>query len=245
LNQHAQTIGGAPISETLPLSILKIAIASFSNGRFVGSGKPRYSPVLVPDITIRATTWSASALVGRTIVHAGRVSEGGAMSRITAGLVAAAAVLGITVGTPGFADAASIIVSPSSVAPGGDVRLSGDVLVDGTPGCEVPGTVTLISDAFAGLDEFAGVGAVNLPVDATGHFDSTVTLLASVAPGTYSIGGRCGGGNLGVNTTIVVGVIPPTGPGLAVQRLIAVGSTLVAIGVVMLATTRRRRIRGA
>src|SRR4029450_8549107 len=98
------------------------------------------------------------------------------------------------VGTPGFVSAASINASPNPVAPGGDVELSGDVLADGIPGCEVPGTVTLISDAFEGLDEFAGVGAVNLPVDAAGHFDSTVTLLASVAPGNYSISGGWGGG---------------------------------------------------
>ena len=79
------------------------------------------------------------------------------MSRITAGVVAAAVVLAVMVGTPGFVSAASINASPNPVAPGGDVELSGDVLADGTPGCEVPGPVTLISDAFAGLEEFAGV----------------------------------------------------------------------------------------
>ena len=97
------------------------------------------------------------------------------------------------------------------MAPGGNVRLSGDILANGIPGCDVTGTVTLISDRFAGLGEFAGVGAVDLPIDSTGHFDSTVTLSAAVAPGTYSIGGRCGGGNLGVTATIVVGALPPTG----------------------------------
>ena len=61
--------------------------------------------------------------------------------------------------------------------------------------------MTLVSDAFTGLGEFAGVGAVDLPVDATGHFDSTVTLDGSVADGTYSITGRCGGGNLGVEAS--------------------------------------------
>lgn len=165
------------------------------------------------------------------------------MSRTAGALVAVALVLGIVVGTPGFVSAASINVSPGTVAPGGNVRLSGDVLAGGTPGCEVPGTVTLISDAFAGLEEFAGVGAVNLPVDATGTFDSTVTLTSSVAAGTYSIGGRCGGGNLGVSATIVVGALPPSGSRLAVGRWIAVASILVAIGVAVLAIPRVRRVR--
>jgi hypothetical protein len=167
------------------------------------------------------------------------------VSRITSGLVAAAVVLGIMVGTPGIVSAASINVSPSTVAPGGNVRLSGDILANGTPGCDVTGTVTLISDAFAGLGEFAGVGAVDLPLDSTGHFDSTVTLSAAVAPGTYSIGGRCGGGNLGVTATIVVGALPPTGLPPAVKLWITVASTLVAIGLGMLAITRRRHVRGA
>jgi hypothetical protein len=67
------------------------------------------------------------------------------------------------------AHAATIDVSPSTVAVGGQVTLSGDVLVNGPPACEVPGEVTLISQAFNGLGEFAGVGAVNAPVDAFGN----------------------------------------------------------------------------
>ena len=50
------------------------------------------------------------------------------MSRTAGALVAAAVVLGITIGTPGLVNAASINVSPGTVAPGGNVRLSGDVL---------------------------------------------------------------------------------------------------------------------
>ena len=127
-------------------------------------------------------------------------------SRIARPLAALTLVVGTVAATGSSASAATINVSPSTVAAGGNVHLSGDVLAgDGTPGCGVPGTVTLISDAFAGLGEFAGVGAVDLPVDATGHFDSTVTLDGSVAAGTYTITGRCGGGNLGVEASIVVG----------------------------------------
>jgi len=67
---------------------------------------------------------------------------------------------------------------PSTVAVGGPVTLSGDVLVNGQPACEAPGEVTLISRAFNGLGEFAGVGAVNAPVTASGNFNTTVTLPA-------------------------------------------------------------------
>jgi hypothetical protein len=162
------------------------------------------------------------------------------MSRTSGALVAAAVVLATIAGTPGLVSAASISVSPTTVVPGGNVRLSGDVLAGGTPGCDVAGGVTLISDAFAGLGEFAGVGAVNLPVDATGHFDSTVALTTSVAAGTYTISGRCGGGNLGVSATLVVGALPPTGLGQALGPWIAVASTLVALGITALALTRRR-----
>jgi hypothetical protein len=110
------------------------------------------------------------------------------------------------------AQAATITVSPSSVAAGDQVTLSGDVLADGQPGCAVPGEVTLISQAFNGLGEFAGVGAVFAPVDSAGDFATTVALPGSTAPGTYEISGRCGGGNLGVTATLTVVAAPVTKP---------------------------------
>ena len=167
------------------------------------------------------------------------------MSRTSATLVAAAAVLAGIVGTTQTVSAASIAVAPTTVVAGGNVRLSGDVLAGATPGCDVSGGVTLISDAFAGLGEFAGVGAVNLPVDATGHFDTTVTLSASVPAGTYTITGRCGGGNLGVTATLVVVALPRTGPDVDVTSWIAAALALGAIGLSALAIARRPRVRGA
>jgi hypothetical protein len=168
------------------------------------------------------------------------------VSRIARPLVALTLVVGTLVATGSPASAASINVSPSSVALGGNVQLSGDVLApDGTPGCAVPGTVTLVSDAFAGPGEFAGVGAVDLPVDATGHFDDTVTLDSAVAAGTYSISGRCGGGNLGVEATLTVGGLAPTGPGLAIEQWAGGSAALVVLGLAMLALCSRRRQAGA
>ena len=51
-------------------------------------------------------------------------------------LVALALVVGTVAATSATASAATINVSPTTVAAGGNVHLSGDVLAgDGTPGC--------------------------------------------------------------------------------------------------------------
>jgi hypothetical protein len=114
------------------------------------------------------------------------------------------------------ASAATLTVSPSSVATGAPVTVSGDVLANGQPGCTVPGPVTLISPAFEGLGEFAGTAATTAQADASGNFSTTVTLSSSVAPGTYDISARCGGGNLGVTAVLTVVPSPVTiQPGLA------------------------------
>ncbi|MDQ6850294.1 MAG: hypothetical protein M3070_10085 [Actinomycetota bacterium] len=121
-------------------------------------------------------------------------------------------ILGVVIGlwSAALASAASINVSPASVPVGGTVTVSGDVLAPGgTPGCAVPGTVSLFSAAF---------GDPNIPVQTTAGADSKfsvqVHLPAGVAPGTYSITGRCGGGNLGVQATLVVTpALPSTGSG--------------------------------
>jgi len=87
-------------------------------------------------------------------------------------------------------------------------RRSGDgerrLLANGQPGCSVPGDVTLISGAFEGLGEFAGVGATTAQADASGNFSTTVALSTSVAAGTYDVSARCGGGNLGVTASLTV-----------------------------------------
>ena len=147
------------------------------------------------------------------------------------------------------ASAATIAVSPTTVQTSGTVTVSGDVLVNGTRNCAVGDDVTLISNAFAGFSEFAGQGALVLPVDATGHFTSTVTLKPSVPAGTYTITGRCGGGNLGVSATLTVTGLPRTGASfgpLSVAEVLAIAAGLVGLGVASCgpaagATRRHRR----
>ncbi|TML66627.1 MAG: hypothetical protein E6G14_14670 [Actinobacteria bacterium] len=119
-------------------------------------------------------------------------------------IVVLALVVAPVLVSSGPAAAAVLNVSPSSAAVGGQVTISGDVRVNGQPGCTVPGQAMLISEAFNGLGEFAGVGAVTAPVDASGNFTTTVTLPATTMPGTYEISGRCGGGNLGVTASLTV-----------------------------------------
>src|SRR5258708_3757729 len=87
------------------------------------------------------------------------------------------AVVVLAVAAP--ASAATIAATPSTVPTSGTVTLSGDVLINGTRGCPVGDDVTLISNAFVGFSEFAGQGALVVPVDSTGHFTSTVTLKSS------------------------------------------------------------------
>jgi hypothetical protein len=124
-------------------------------------------------------------------------------------------MFGLIVGllTAATANAASIVVSPGSVPVGGTVTVSGDVLgPNGQPGCQVPGTVILLSGAFAGQGSF-----MNQDVETTagidGKFSVQAHILSGVAPGTYTITGRCGGGNLGVQTALVVTAagLPSTG----------------------------------
>jgi hypothetical protein len=152
-------------------------------------------------------------------------------------------VLVIVVAAAAPASAATIAVSPTSVQTSGTVTVSGDVLVNGTRNCAVGDDVTLISNAFAGFSEFAGEGALVLPVDSTGHFTSTVALKPSVPAGAYTITGRCGGGNLGVSATLTVTGLPRTGASfgpLSVAQVSAMCLMLVALGAVLLRTGRRR-----
>jgi hypothetical protein len=93
----------------------------------------------------------------------------------------------------------AIVVTPSTVRPGGKVVVSG---VAG--GCPAGDSVTLLSHAFSPAHEFAGVPAVYAQVGSAGRFSTTTTIPGTVAAGRYGVTARCGGGNLGVSATITV-----------------------------------------
>ncbi len=148
------------------------------------------------------------------------------------------------------ASAASINVAPTSVPIGGTVTVSGDVLApNGQPGCQVPGQVTLISGAFSGQGSF-----MNMDVETTagtdGKFSVAAKILPGVAPGTYAITGRCGGGNLGVQAMLTVTPgMPGTGDGSSQRAETAgqpaflpiVAAATAAAGLVALGAWLRRR----
>jgi hypothetical protein len=107
---------------------------------------------------------------------------------------------------------AKVHVSPSSVAAGDSVTLSGSV---GDPesvaGSECATGVKLLSRAFESTQEFADWPALGVAVRPDGTFTTTTTIPRSRAAGTYPITGRCGGGNFG-GATLEVRAAPPTTP---------------------------------
>jgi hypothetical protein len=62
----------------------------------------------------------------------------------------------------------------------------------------------LLSRAFVPTDQFAGVPEVIAAVNAGGTFTTITRIPRSTLAGTYSITGRCGGGNLGVSAALTV-----------------------------------------
>jgi hypothetical protein len=92
----------------------------------------------------------------------------------------------------------SITVSPSTAAQGDTVTISGHV--PPSPGEECEEQVRLTDAQLFPPDGFGPV----VPVDANGDFETTYTIPIDTPPGTYSIGLRCGGANLGVRATLQV-----------------------------------------
>ena len=129
-------------------------------------------------------------------------------SRVIAALLFAAAI-----GTPALlavpAWAASptppvaVHASPNPILAGHTVTVSGSVGPD-QAGSECATGVKLLSRAFDSNQDFAGVPALGATVRPDGTFTATTTIPRSRAAGSYTITGRCGGGNLGVSATLVV-----------------------------------------
>jgi hypothetical protein len=119
------------------------------------------------------------------------------MRRVVALIVVVLAGVPIAAGNASAA-AASLHVSPARVAPGGTVHVTGT--------CESNTSGFAISPAFLhdAAHDFAGVGAVSFTSDAAGGFAAYAQIPASRASGTYTVTGRCGGGNLGVSATLEV-----------------------------------------
>ncbi|MBT8224893.1 MAG: class F sortase [Dactylosporangium sp.] len=133
---------------------------------------------------------------------------------MTSVLGAASGIL--LVATPAAA-ASTISVSPSTVTVGGPVVISGTIPTSGEPSCPQDDVAILTSDPALFPPDGFGPRATR---DATGAFQISYTVPVSTPPGTYPIGMRCGGGNVGVHTELEVRAqvqqtptgAPPAGP---------------------------------
>jgi hypothetical protein len=89
-------------------------------------------------------------------------------------------------------------VLPATVSRGAVVHVTGNA----SP-CRTGNTVYAISRAFPGK-AFGGEGALAGRVGAGGAFSITGHIRRALKPGRYTVGARCGGGNLGVSAAIRV-----------------------------------------
>lgn len=98
-----------------------------------------------------------------------------------------------------FAVGPSIRATPSSVAAGQSVQVSGLA-----GGCPAGSRVTLISRAFSHAHDFAGVSAVFATVHGDDSYAVSTRIPAARHAGSYSITARCGGGSFGVTARLRV-----------------------------------------
>ena len=94
-----------------------------------------------------------------------------------------------------------LTVSPTSAAPGAVVTFSGNVPVVGAEACAAGDDAELTSNAA--LFPAAGVGP-RATRDSGGSFHVAYTIPTGTGVGTYTVGMRCGGGNVGVSVTLTV-----------------------------------------
>lgn len=164
-------------------------------------------------------------------------------------VLAIALLCGAWMATPADAAPAMLQVTPNSVAAGGSVEVSGT--------CEAGTTGFAISHAFLhdASHEFAGVGAAPFSTDSAGKFAVTAQIPSDTSPGSYTVTGRCGGGNMGVSATLTV--TAASGPPVAVPAgsggqaapsqsrtpwiLAGIGAVLLLVGGTGLARRRTAR----
>ena len=163
-----------------------------------------------------------------------------------AGVAAAMVAVVVLAGGPAYAgqNANSISVSPSVVPAGGTVRITGSVPVQDCPQSDFARVVGL--DTLFPPDGFGPTAAR----DSHGAFALTYTVPTSTPAGTYQIGARCGGGNIGVVATLTVTAAPVGAPATGAGGTAHSSSlpwTLVGAGCLLLAgvlVALRRRLSG-
>jgi hypothetical protein len=160
---------------------------------------------------------------------------------------AAAVVLAVVLGTaPAYAARASISVSPSTAPAGSTVHISGSIPVKR---CAASDGATITGEsALFPPDGFGPTATRN----AKGEFAVDYTIPTSTPGGSYALGLRCGGANVGVAASLTVTTVPVGGPETGVGGTAHHSSTAwtaIGVGCLLLAgfvlAVRRRLARSA
>ncbi|WP_412734673.1 hypothetical protein [Krasilnikovia sp. MM14-A1259] len=96
---------------------------------------------------------------------------------------------------------AEVSVHPDTIHPGGHVVITGVVPAGGPQSC--PAGNAAVPTSTAALFPPDGFGP-EAPRNHSGHFSIAYVVPASTPPGTYVIGVRCGGGNVGISADLRV-----------------------------------------
>jgi len=163
------------------------------------------------------------------------------MRRFLISATAAASAAAMLVAAPAYAKSASVSVSPSTVAAGGSVHLSGSIPVKKCPSSD---GATVTSEAVLFPPDGFGPTATR---DADGSFAIDYTVPTSTTPGTYTVGLRCGGGNVGVGAslTVVPSGGPATGAGGAAKTSSSVWTAMGAVCLLLAGLAIAARGRAA
>jgi len=158
-----------------------------------------------------------------------------ALGRSGCALFVSGIVVMTVFGTSAAAQQASLHVTPSVVSAGGSVTVRGT--------CEPNAPGVVFSNAFFEdpTHDFAGEGAATFMSDASGNFSAVAQIPSSKAPGTYSIGARCGGGNLGISLSLRVTSGGLANTGRSITAFAALGMALVVMGTLTVVVARTRR----
>jgi len=122
--------------------------------------------------------------------------------------VAGVAAGGLFAVAPAFAAGSTISVAPASVGPGQTVVISGSIPTTGEGSCPAGDPAILTSTAALFPPDGIGPQAARA---SSGAFRTAYPVPKTALAGTYQIGVRCGGGNVGVHATLRVVTPAPSG----------------------------------
>ena len=157
----------------------------------------------------RRRGWSPRRTASTPLVHgpaSHRWLGDPAARRFAPAILVLGALAAMLAAQPAAAEAVTLTVTPAVAANGDGVTISGSVPSTGDRSCPGQDGVTVTSDAALFQPDGFGPQAAR---DTDGAFQIRFTVPASTPAGTYQLGLRCGGGNLGVSTTLRVRAAVP------------------------------------